>query len=77
MANQQGWQSGINCRYPQAITIQFYVPILTKKLHVLLHQYKIPRLMEVFIKLGARSNYRRVGHVIPVDNTQSSFEEKE
>ena len=71
--NQEGWQSAINCTYPQSITIQFYVPIRTKKLHVLFHQYKIPKLIEVFVKLGSRENYRKLGYVIPNDNSQSSF----
>jgi hypothetical protein len=74
VSTQDGWQSSINCSYPQAITLQFYVPIRTKKMHILFHQYKIPKLMEVFVKLGAHANYRKLGHVIPNDNSQSSFE---
>lgn len=75
--SQEGWQSAINCQYPQVITIQFYVPIRTKKLHLLFHNYKIPRLIEVFVKLGARAKYRKLGYVTPNDNVQSSFEERE
>lgn len=50
--NQNGWQAAYNPVYPQSITIQFYVPIRTKKLHLIFHQYKIPKLVEVFVKLG-------------------------
>jgi len=73
LLNQEGWHSAINCQYPQSITIQFYVPIRTKKLHLLFHQYKIPKLIEVFVKLGARANYRKLGHVMPNDNSQSDY----
>ena len=34
--------------------MQFYVPIKTKKLHILFHQYKIPIYIEVYVKLGGR-----------------------
>jgi len=73
LLNQEGWHSAINCQYPQSITIQFYVPIRTKKLHLLFHQYKIPKLIEVFVKLGATANYRKLGHVMPNDNSQSDY----
>ena len=33
--------------------------------------------MEVFVKLGGRAHYRKLGHITPNDNSQSSFEEKE
>ena len=77
VVGQDGWQSAINPSYPQSLTIQFYVPVKTKKLHMLFHQYKIPKLIEVFVKLGGRSHYRKLGHITPSDNSQSSFEEKE
>ena len=38
---------------------------------MLFHQYKIPKLIEVFVKLGGKANYRKLGHVIPGDNRQS------
>lgn len=34
-------------------------------------------MVEVFVKLGARGNYRKLGFVMPNDNAQSSFEERE
>ena len=74
--NQEGWHSSIDCSYPQSLTLQFYVPIRTKQLLILFHQYKIPKLIEVFVKLGSRADYRKLGHLIPTDNSQSSFEEK-
>lgn len=74
---EAGWQSAANCTYPQAITIQFYVPIRTKKMHMLFHQYKIPQLVEVFVKLGSHEKYRKLGYVSPSSNSQSNFEEKE
>jgi hypothetical protein len=72
--NQEGWQSSIDCTYPQALTIQFFIPIRTKKMHLLFHQYKIPKLIEVYVKLGAAEKYRKIGYITPNDNLQSSFE---
>lgn len=45
-------------------------------MHLLFHHYKIPKIVEVFVKLGSRNKYRKLGYVTPNDNTQSSFREK-
>ena len=50
MDSEDGWQSKIGCKYPQEVTIQFYVPIRTSSLKIVFHQYKIPKLIEVFVK---------------------------
>ena len=63
-----GWQSAHNSAYPQAVTIQFYVPIRTKKMTLLFHQYKIPQLVEVFVKLGSNEKYRKLGFITPSPN---------
>lgn len=76
-SGQDGWQSAIDAAFPQALTIQFYVPVRTRKLNILFHQYKIPRMVEVFVRLGGQEKYRKLGLVHPNDNSQSGYEEKE
>jgi hypothetical protein len=34
-------------------------------------------LVDVFVKLGSRAKYRKLGFLTPNDNAQSSFEERE
>lgn len=46
-------------------------------MHLLFHHYKIPKIVQVFVKLGAKGKYKKVGYVVPNDNTQSSFREKQ
>ena len=41
------------------------------------HQYKIPKLIEVFTRCGKHEKYRKLGFIQPNDNTQSNFLQRE
>ena len=53
-SSSYGWQSDFSPSYPQEINLQFFTPIRTKTLKLTFHQYKIPTLVEVFVRLTAK-----------------------
>lgn len=46
-------------------------------MNILFHQYKIPSLVEIFIKDKRGDAYQRLGHVKPSNNEQTGFEQRE
>ena len=75
--NENGqWESDRNCSYPQEMTVQFYVPIQTKQMRIMFHQYKIPKFVEVFMKCSKHEKYRKLGMIQPNDNAQSNYLQK-
>jgi hypothetical protein len=75
--NVGAWESQNDCSYPQELTLQFYIPIQTKNMKIMFHQYKIPRLIEVFVKCCKHEKYKKLGFVQPSDNKQSNYIQKE
>ena len=71
------WESEITPKYPQELTIQFYIPVRTKNLQLTFHPYKIPSKLEIFVKATKKQKYQKLGFVVPNDNVQSNFLEKE
>jgi len=71
------WESGRSCSYPQQLTLQLLLPIQTKSLTLVFHQYKIPSHIELFIKAVRSEKWRKLGFIRPSDNSQSGYEEKE
>lgn len=41
------------------------------------HQYKIPKMVEVFVRCGKHEKYRKLGYFQPNDNSQSNYLHKE
>lgn len=72
-----GWESARGCSYPQQLTLQLLLPIVTKSLTLVFHQYKIPSHLELFIKTMRSEKWRKLGFMRPSDNSQSGHEEKE
>lgn len=70
------WETEHNCAYPQELTVQFFVPIQTKNMKIVFHQYKIPKMIEVFIRSGKQEKYRKLGLIQPNDNSQSNYLQK-
>lgn len=54
---EEGWVSAPNSSYPQYIVIQFFLPVKTSSLSLLFHQYKIPSLVEIFVKERSKEVY--------------------
>jgi hypothetical protein len=74
---EAGWESSRSCAYPQQLTLQLLLPILTKSITLVFHQYKIPSQIELFIKAVRNEKWRKLGFIRPSDNSQSGYEEKE
>lgn len=72
-SGEAGWESGRSCSYPQQLTLQLLLPILTKSLTLVFHQYKIPSHIELFIKAVRSEKWRKLGFVRPSDNSQSLY----
>lgn len=82
-----GWSSVRFCSYPQEILIQFTEPVRLTRVHLLLHQSKIPSKIELYQFFPKNYNdfyidinsmiFDKIGYVIPNPNSQSNYKARE
>lgn len=83
----QGWQSSRFSQYPQYIYIQFFQPVLIKKIELVLHETNIPSMVKFYSYVPKNkddfiSNYKEVkydyiGFIKTDNNERSNFEYRE
>jgi centrosomal protein CEP104 len=83
-AQGRGWQSPRFCSYPQELEIQLDQPSRLSSIQLLCHEYKIPRLVTIFVSNlplnctdPSQAVERRLGHVRMDDNHRSSYQARE
>ena len=83
----EGWNSVRFCSYPQEILIQFPQPVRLTRVHLLLHQNKIPSKIELYQFFPKTYNdfyidynsmiFDKIGYVIPDSNTKTNYQARE
>ena len=83
----EGWNSVRFCSYPQEILIQFPQPVRLTRVHLLLHQTKIPSKIELYQFFPKTYNdfyidynsmiFDKIGYVIPDSNTKTNYQARE
>ncbi|CAI2387590.1 unnamed protein product [Moneuplotes crassus] len=78
-----GWQSQRFCTYPQELILQFEQTVHLTQVQFLMHETKIPTLIELFISspkneaLMSSADYSRLGHFTLTDSSTNNCLEKE
>ena len=85
-----GWQSQRFCVYPQDLVIQFPGMVKINQLSFLLHQFKIPRIIELFyyapLKIDQNTEsqilqsgapFKKLGHFTLDDNMKTNYQARE
>ena len=83
----EGWNSVRFCSYPQEILIQFPQPVRLTRVHLLLHQNKIPTKIELYQFFPKTYNdfyidynsmiFDKIGYVIPDSNSRTNYQARE
>ena len=83
----EGWNSVRFCSYPQEILIQFPQPVRLTRVHLLLHQNKIPSKIELYQFFPKTYNdfyidynsmiFDKIGYVIPDSNSRTNYQARE
>ena len=81
--NKYGWQSSRFCSYPQEIIIEFHSRVNIKQINILIHEKKIPSIIE-FVncfeqKINEQKYYRekKIGYIRLSSNEESNFKARE
>ena len=83
----QGWQSSRFSNFPQNLYIQFYQPVLIKRIDLVLHETNIPSIIKFYsffpknkdeyISNYKQVNYDYIGFIRTDTNERSNFESRE
>ena len=70
-----GWQSDRFCLFPQILKLELTQPIQMKRVQILLHHFKIPTRIEIFIQ--SKDDFKRIGYVSLQSNDVNGFRARE